>query len=256
MPIIQSVERALQILDLFDEFHPELKISEISTRMDLHKSTVHSLLKTLQAYNYIQQNPDNGKYRLGLKLLERSGQLTDNLDIRQVAKRELEQLCHTTGQTVHLVVLDGKEGVYIDKVDGPKAVIRYSRIGRRIPLHCSAVGKALIAFAPSEKLQSILKNYSYVSHTEHTIASEERFLEELAKVRDKGYAVDNQENEPGVYCIAVPLMNHTGDVVAAMSISMLVSRVTEQERYSYTKLLLETGELLSHQLGNGWTNRR
>ncbi|MGG1600121.1 IclR family transcriptional regulator, partial [Paenibacillus naphthalenovorans] len=103
MPIIQSVERALRILDLFDEYHKELKITEISSRMDLHKSTVHSLLKTLQEYHYIEQNPDNGKYRLGMKLLERSSRLVQSLDIRQAANPFLQKLSKTTGQTAHLV---------------------------------------------------------------------------------------------------------------------------------------------------------
>ncbi|NTZ18600.1 IclR family transcriptional regulator [Paenibacillus sp. JMULE4] len=173
MPIIQSVERALRILDLFDEYHKELKITEISSRMDLHKSTVHSLLKTLQEYHYIEQNPDNGKYRLGMKLLERSSRLVQSLDIRQAANPFLQKLSKTTGQTAHLVILDGKEGVYIDKVEGDKAVIRYSRIGRRIPLHCSAVGKALIAFKSPEQIRSILKGYEYQKHTEKTIRTED-----------------------------------------------------------------------------------
>lgn len=242
----------MQILDLFDEYHPELKITEISNKLELHKSTVHSLLRTLQAHHYIQQNPDNGKYRLGLKLLERSSQLMNSLDIRQVARGELEQLCRTTGQTAHLVVLDGREGVYIDKVDGPKAVIRYSRIGRRIPVHCSAVGKALVAFAPPDKLQSLMRGYDYDIRTANTIASEQQFADELMKVRQDGYAVDNEENEPGVYCIAVPIRSYTGEVVAALSISMLTARVTEQEQQSYTALLLEAGARLSGKLGNGW----
>lgn len=186
MPIIQSVERALRILDLFDEYHTELKITEISSRMELHKSTVHSLLKTLQEYRYIEQNMENGKYRLGMKLLERSGQLVQSFDIRSIAKSHLEALSEQTGQTVHLVILDGNEGVYIDKVEGTKAVIRYSRIGRRVPLHCSAVGKALIAFKPPEALQTILRGYVYKPHTDNTILNEEAFIQELKRVRSNG----------------------------------------------------------------------
>ncbi|MBD2846554.1 IclR family transcriptional regulator [Paenibacillus sp. IB182496] len=255
MPIIQSVERALQILDLFDEYRPELKITEISAKLQLHKSTVHSLLKTLQAQHYIQQNPENGKYRLGLKLLERSSRLIESLDIRQVARGELEELCRVTGQTVHLVVLDGREGVYIDKVEGPKAVIRYSRIGKRIPLHSSAVGKALIADALPEKLEAILAGYTYAKHTERTLTSESALRAELERVREQGYAVDDQENEPGVYCIAVPIHGYTGEVAAAMSISMLIARVSEQEREAYAQALLAASERLSARLGGGLARR-
>ncbi|GAB7053651.1 IclR family transcriptional regulator [Paenibacillus naphthalenovorans] len=251
MPIIQSVERALRILDLFDEYHKELKITEISSRMDLHKSTVHSLLKTLQEYHYIEQNPDNGKYRLGMKLLERSSRLVQSLDIRQAANPFLQKLSKTTGQTAHLVILDGKEGVYIDKVEGDKAVIRYSRIGRRIPLHCSAVGKALIAFKSPEQIRSILKGYEYQKHTEKTIRTEEAFLQELERVRKRGYATDDQENEPGVFCIAAAVRDHSGEVIAAISVSMLKARVTDEDKEEYVKLLLQTVEELSERMGYG-----
>lgn len=251
MPIIQSVERALRILDLFDEYHRELKITEISSRMDLHKSTVHSLLKTLQEHHYIEQNQDNGKYRLGMKLLERSSRLVQSLDIRQVANNYLQALSKRTGQTAHLVVLDGKEGVYIDKVEGDKAVIRYSRIGRRIPLHCSAVGKALLAYKSSEQLSSILKGYEYQKHTEKTIRSEESFLLELERVKKRGYATDDQENEPGVFCIAAAVRDHSGEVIAAVSISMLQARVTDEDKEEYIKLLLKAAGELSERMGYG-----
>src|SRR5690606_35998987 len=105
LPIIQAVDRALRILDLFDEHHTELKITDISNRIGLHKSTVHSLLKTLQAHGYIEQNPENGKYKLGLKLVERGNLVLNSLDIRTIAKRHLLDLSHQTGLTVHLVIL-------------------------------------------------------------------------------------------------------------------------------------------------------
>ncbi|HWJ77379.1 MAG TPA: IclR family transcriptional regulator, partial [Niallia sp.] len=208
MPIIQSVDRALRILDLFDEHTTELKITDISDQMGLHKSTVHSILKTLQQRGYIYQNLENGKYGLGMKLFERGNYVIQSLDIRQLAQKYLMDLSAKTGQTTHLVILDGKEGTYVDKVEGPMAVILYSRIGKRIPLHCSAVGKALIAFKEKDELEKILSGYEYTGQTEFTITNESEFLQELEKVRSQGYAVDNQENEPGVRCIAAPIRNH------------------------------------------------
>jgi DNA-binding IclR family transcriptional regulator len=248
MPIIQSVERALKILDLFDASHQELKITEISRRLSLHKSTVHSLLKTLQAHQYIEQNK-NGAYRLGLKLLERSSQLVESLDISKLAKDYLASLSQQTGQTVHLVVRDRQEGVYIDKVEGNQAVIRYSRIGGRVPLHSSAAGKALVAFLPQEQISEVLQGYVYKVHTQHTLSSESAFRKELMQVRENGFAEDNQENEPGVYCMAVPIRNYSGGVVAAMSLSMLSTRVSKEDWKGYIDLLLQTGEALSSKLG-------
>ncbi len=251
MPIIQSVDRALRILDLFDEYETELKITDISSRMNLHKSTVHSLLKTLQHYRYIEQNPENGKYKLGMKLFERGNFVIHNLDIRSVAKKHLMELSMQTGNTIHLVILDGKEGVYIDKVEGSAATILYSRIGRRIPVHCSAVGKALVAFKGQDELASILKDYEYISQTPKTITNEKDFLAELDKVKEEGYALDNQENEPGVSCIAVPVRDHSGNVIAAISMSQPVHRINKKTVNEVVSMLKDTADKISHELGFG-----
>ncbi|WP_019534817.1 IclR family transcriptional regulator [Paenibacillus ginsengihumi] len=249
MPIIQSLDRALKILDLFDEYTTELKITEISARMELHKSTVHSLLRTLQLHGYIAQDEETGKYRLGLKLLEKGQLLLKRMDIRDVARKHLVSLSARTGQTVHLVILDGKEGVYIDKVEGEKAAIRYSRIGRRVPLHSSAVGKALLAFRRPEEIEAILKDYTFVVQTPATIRDKAALLAELERVRRQGYAVDAQENEPGVRCGAVPVRNHAGAVAAAISVSTMSSAVDDILFLEYIAQLQQEGEAVSRLLG-------
>ena len=256
MPIIQSVQRALGILDLFDEQHMEIKITDISHRMGLHKSTVHSLLKTLQEQRYIEQNAENGKYRLGMKLLERSSQLMQSLDINRVAKAVLTDIASRTGQTVHLVIRDGREGVYIDKVEGEKAVIRYSRVGRRIPLHCSAVGKILSAFQPVNQLKKLLAGYTFKLQTEKTIGNEADFLAELDLVRSNGFAEDNEENDQGVRCIAIAIRDHTGEVIASVSMSMLAARVSQEEITGYQELMLAKGEELSRLMGYALVNKQ
>lgn len=255
MPIIQAVERALKILDLFDEHETELKITDISERMGLHKSTVHSLLKTLQVHGYIDQNAENGKYKLGMKLFERGNFVLQGLDIRQIAKKYLLDLSSITGQTTHLVLLDGKEGVYIDKVEGPQAVILYSRIGRRIPVHSSAVGKALVAFSREDEIQRILKDYIYVTHTDRTIRSEQEFLDELANVRKVGHAMDTEENEPGVRCVAVPIFDHKGQPAAAISLSTLISRVNDEKLQEYISMLKKAAGEMSAEMGYGILSR-
>lgn len=173
MPIIQSVERALQILDLFNEQATELKITDISKLMGLSKSTLHSLLKTLQLHGYIDQNPENGKYRLGMKLVERGHFVVGSIDIRQKAKGWLTELSQRTGQTTHLGILDGREGVYIEKIEGKLAAIAYSRIGRRLPVHATAIGKVLIAWLGEAELNALLEGYQYTTYTPSTLASRE-----------------------------------------------------------------------------------
>jgi len=249
MPIIQAVDRALRILDLFHEQTRELKISEISAQMQLHKSTVHSLLKTLQLHGYIEQNPDTGQYRLGIKLIERGQLLLQGFDIRTVARPFLQQLSDDTGQTTHLVIIEGAHGVYIDKVEGAKAPIRYSRIGRSIPLHSSACGKILAAFMPSDQLLGLLESYPFNSHTPHTIQSREQFLQALEQVHQEGIAYDREENEPGVRCAAAPIRNHAGEVTAAISISTTVSHVDEAALDQLGLQLRQVAASISRQLG-------
>ncbi|CAH0297288.1 Transcriptional regulator KdgR [Peribacillus frigoritolerans] len=249
MPIIQSVERALKILDLFDERERELTITEISKRMNLHKSTVHSLLKTLQEHHYISQGEENGKYSLGLKLLERGSVVVTHLDLRNVARKHLEGLSATTNLTLHLVILDGQEGVYVDKVEGTGVTVLYSRIGRRVPIHTSAVGKSLVATKTDSELDLLLDGYDYTGPTEKSIRSKEQFLAEIEKARINGYSMDNEENEPGIFCLAVPIRDYSGKVIAAMSVSMPASKVNEETHEFYVRLLKECSSKISQELG-------
>jgi DNA-binding IclR family transcriptional regulator len=249
MPIIQSVERALQILDLFNEQAKELKITEISKQMGLSKSTLHSLLKTLQLHGYIDQNPENGKYRLGMKLVERGHFVVGTMDIRQKAKSWLTALSQETGQTTHLGILDGNEGVYIEKIEGKQAAIAYSRIGRRLPVHATAIGKVLLAWLSEEECAAVLEGYVYKAFTPSTLTDRASLLAALKETRNNHYAMDNEENEPGVLCIAVPVWNHESRVIAALSLSTLTSRVNDGELAIYRQMLMDAGMGLSKTLG-------
>ncbi|MBA9027348.1 MULTISPECIES: IclR family transcriptional regulator [Bacillaceae] len=252
MPIIQSVERALKILDLFDERDRELTITEISKRMNLHKSTVHSLLKTLREQRYIAQNEENEKYSLGLKLFERGNMVASHLDLRNVARKHLETLSQITNLTTHLVILDGQEGLYVDKVEGSGVTVLYSRIGRRIPIHTSAVGKSLVATKTDGELNQLLEGYKYTKQTEKSISSKEEFLTEIEQVRINGYSIDNEENEPGIVCFAVPVKDYSSKVVAAVSMSMPASKVNDETNKYYVELLKECCDKISKDLGYGY----
>ncbi len=249
MPIIQAVERALLILELFDEETQELKLTEISARMGLHKSTTHSLVRTLQAHGYMEQDPTTGRYRMGLRLLEKGQQLLQSLDIRQIVRPFLEQFTENSGQTTHLVILDGEAGVYIDKVEGRLAPIRYSWVGRRILLHTSAVGKVLSAYQPGGWIDDLLSDYVFVQRTERTIMDADAFRRELELVRVRGYAIDNEENEAGVRCAAVPVLDYRGQVAAAISLSTVVARVDDDSLEGLILELQETARAVSRKMG-------
>lgn len=248
MPMIQAVERALRILDLFDEYSTELKITEISNRMQLKKSTVHSLLKTLQKYGYIQQDTETGKYKLGLKLFERGNMAIRNFDIRTVARKYFLDLSKKTGHTVHLVVLDGKEGVYIDKIEGTSANVIYSGVGRKAPIHSTGVGKALVAFKTQEELEKLLEGYDFEKRTANTITNHQDFLEEAKKIQQQGYSFDKEENEPGISCIAVPIRNFSGEVIAAFSISMPTPQLDEEQTNRIIPMMKQAANSISKEL--------
>ncbi|RYL94935.1 IclR family transcriptional regulator [Sporolactobacillus sp. THM7-4] len=249
MNLIQSVERALKILNLFDDYTEELKITEISNRLKLNKSTVHSLLKTLETYDYIAQNTETGKYRLGLKLFERGNIVLHHLNVRTLARPFLVDLSRDTGHTLHLVILDGMEGLYIDKVEGTSGMIVYSRIGRRVPLHSSAVGKVLAAFQSNDWQSKLLERYSFFRQTCYTITSGAQFQKELNRVRENDYAIDSEENERGICCIAIPIKNHLGRAAAAISISMPKAQFEEQPLENVLGKLQAAGLSISRRLG-------
>jgi DNA-binding IclR family transcriptional regulator len=250
MPTIQSVDRALQILDLFDEQNKEIKITDISARTGLNKSTLHALLKTLQARGYIDQNDENGRYRLGMKLVERGNFVINSIDIRKICNSFLVDLSAQTGQTTHLGILDGGHGIYIDKVEGQAAIITYSRIGRQLPLHCTAIGKVLVAFQNAERRAQLLLHYDYAAMTGRSITGETAFMEELAQVRAQGCALDDQENVKGVRCVAVPLFDHRGHIAAAISLSTLTSIVDSRDFARYSGFLQDIGRQISVLLGH------
>jgi IclR family transcriptional regulator, KDG regulon repressor len=250
MPIIQSVERALQIMELFDEYSTELKITEISSRMNLNKSTVHSLLKTLQKHGYIQQDSESGKYMLGLKLFERGNLVVEKTDIRKVSHKYLQELSMKTGHTLHLVIMDGKDAVYIDKIEGTSANVLYSRVGRRAPIHSTGAGKALVAFKPQEEIDRIFDGYVFEQRTPNTITDKQELLEELKHIRKQGFSLDKEENELGISCIAVPVRNHTDQVIAAFSLSMPTPQLDHDQTRAIIPMMMEAGKQISKALGH------
>ncbi len=175
--------------------------------------------------------------------------MLNSMDIREIARKYLIELSVTTGQTTHLVILEDMYGVYIDKVEGASAVV-YSRIGKRVPIHSSAVGKSLMAFRQQKETVELLQNYEFYAQTPNTITDKQVYLDELVKVRKQGYSVDNEENEPGIYCIAVPIFDHTNNVVAAISISTTKQTITPTLEQKIVLTLQQTCTDISKALGN------
>jgi len=214
---IQSVDRAIDIMELFSLTDTELSVKEISDRLQLSKSTVHGLIKTLENRGYLEQKPTDQKYKLGLRLFELGNLVGGGMELRNLAYPVIHDLVATLQETVHLVVLDKDEVVYVEKVEGPGSLRMYSMLGKRAPLYCTGVGKALFAHLDEETVDRILNEVELKAFTSFTMTDPEAIKKELAKIREQGYAIDDEEIEIGLKCVAAPIFNHEGKVIASIS---------------------------------------
>ncbi|MGD0915356.1 MAG: IclR family transcriptional regulator [Thermodesulfobacteriota bacterium] len=251
--LVQTIERASFILDILGENPQGIAIRELSAKIKLPKGTTHRLLSSLSYFGYVRQDPKTRNYFLGLKLVELGNLLLSQLDLRKEAEPLLRDLAERTKETVHMVFLDRNEIVYIDKVEldrHPSGLRMASRVGLRNPAHSCAVGKVLLAHLPAKELDRIINAKGLPKRTENTITDPIQFREHLKLVRTQGYAIDDEENEKGVRCIAAPVFNEAGKAVAAISISTLAFRITKKViQDSLRKEVRETALKISQRLG-------
>jgi len=247
---VRSVERALSILRLFISGAAQVSVAHISREIHLPQSTTFRLLATLCGAGLLEHDPRTGKYSLGVACLELGNAFLRDQDLRQRALPHLQTLRDETGETVHLALFDGRDVVYLEKLAGLHAIgLMSSRVGGRSPAHCTGVGKALLAYLPPEDIDRLLADHPLESYTPRTITDPQALQSELARVREKGYALDTEEHEPGVMCVAAPILDHNG-VAAAISVSGPVGRI--QTGISSEDLLakvLQTASAISVQLG-------
>jgi DNA-binding IclR family transcriptional regulator len=247
--VVHSVVRALTLLDTMAVQGRAIGIADLSKRVRLHVSTVHRLLATLISRGYVKQDPETGKYALGLRAFLLGEAYRQQMDLRRVVHPALQRLAQTTGETANLVVMDREEAVYLDKAESPQSVRFFSRIGHRAPLYCTAVGKVLLAWLPPGEQEETLGRLTLAPLTRNTITEAEALRQELQRVAAQGYALDREECEEGASCVAVPLRDHSGLVVAALGISAPTVRLTEAKREQLILLLQEEGRGLSQELG-------
>lgn len=249
---VQSLERSLTIIDILSA-HPEgLSIKDLSEKTELHKSTVHRLLQTLRTRNYVYQDRRTERYHLGAKILEIAASMMESYDIRSVARPVLEDLCDGIQETVHLSILDGTDAVYIDKLENQSRVLRmYSQVGKRIPVFCSAIGKAMVAWLDDTALQKIVDNIRFEKKTPYTLADKGTFLDNLKQIRTCGYAVDWLEHEESILCVASPIFDQEKHVVAAISISTVVWGLTADLFCKMREQVYQAAKRISMYLGCG-----
>ncbi len=246
---IGAVQRAIDILNLFDSQSPELGTTEVAQALGLHKSTVAGLVATLAANGYLDQNPSTRKYVLGLRLLERSSVLLGQMDIRRVARPFLDKLRDWRGESVNMGIRDEDEVVYIDQLPSTHSTGMREEIGKRAPLHSTALGKALIAWLPPGELQRIVKHCDLTPITAKTITGAEEFARELERTRERGYGLDDEEHSVGGRCVGAPIFDHMGQPVAAISVSTPLQRIPMSEVPVVAEMVRETAKAISLRLG-------
>ncbi len=247
--LIQSVDRALQILEVFDRNEKEMSLSQIARFLDLNKSTAFGLVNTLTARGYLEQNPENSRYRLGIKLFKLGSVVEVNLDIRDVAKPFLKLLSEKYKETVHLCLYVQGEVIYIDKVDGPGSMRMYSQMGRAAPFHCTGVGKAVLAFLDDSNIDQIIEQKNLKAFTPNTITTPQALRQEIRQIRDKGFCIDDEEIEIGLRCVASPIFNRKGDVVGALSVAGPAARIDDKVVGQMIEDVRKVSAMISERLG-------
>lgn len=245
---IRSVNRALSVFNSFNSKHLEWGITDLAEQLDLHKSTMHRLMSLLESEGFLEKNQVSQKYRLSLKFLELGRLVQESFDVRKIALPYLQQLSDRVNKTVHLVVRDGNEAIYIEKIDRPDAVVQYSRVGKRLQLHCSAVGKIFLADLSEEEVENLLGRNNFEAYTKNTITTLPELLVQVREVREKGFAFDREELEYGLVCVGAPIKNEAGRVLAGISISGPPHGFTGVIDRLITELLRTAGDI-SARLG-------
>ena len=246
--MIQSIQRAAAVLRSFTEAEPELGVIELSQRLSLHKSTVSRILATLRHEGLVDQNPETGKYRLGVGLVSLAGVALGRLNARAAAQPHLRALVDATQETVNVAILDGNECVNVERTSSPQPIRYMGWIGRRTPLHCTASGKVLLAHMNPARRTAVLPA-TLRRYTDKTITDLTHLAQSLARIRQDGYAIVHEEFEEGFSSIAAPLYNHLGEAVAAVAISGPTYRLGDEVIAGFIKPLLEMTQKASTDLG-------
>ncbi len=242
MTEIQSLARGLKILEFLSQAQDGVSITELAERLGVDKGSASRLVATLASYGYAEKDERTRRYHLGSQVVSLSRSVLTRLPLREAAKPFLRELMERTGECAHLAVAAQGQVLYIDQVESPATLRVNAEVGTLNPLHCTALGKALLAFGdlqPQDDLQAFTVN---------TLTDPARLRKNLEQVRAQGYSVDDEEFDPGVRCIAVPVWDFRGKVVASMGISGPATRVTSERLTALAAIVLEVGKSLSERL--------
>ena len=225
--LVQSVDRALRIIEFLAENPTGAGITEISKSLGLSKGTVHRLISTLKERDFAYQSSNTQLYRLSYKILYLYNCISNNIDMFKVSRPIIRKFADKVDATVHLATLDEKRSniVYIDRIEpmnSQKPFVMSSRVGKKAPCYCTAAGKMLLSQYSDDEIRDIMKGEEYKTYTDKTIKNIDEFLEEIHKVRKQGYALDENEYDHGIICISIPIYNSNGKIDFTMSVTDLM----------------------------------
>ncbi|MBT9332401.1 IclR family transcriptional regulator [Paracidobacterium acidisoli] len=252
---LQALDRAFAILDLLGDSPAPVGLGEVADSLGLHKSTAHRFLMVLERHRMVDRTV-SGKFRLGLRLFDYGNRAIEQYDLRECAQRHIRMLVEEVEETAHLCVLENMHMVYIDKLEPKRSVRMISRVGSSSPIHCTAVGKAILASMPLENAAEIVKRLRLEKMTKKTLITREALMQEIARTRRRGYAVDDEEREEGVRCVAVAISDAAGNPVAAISISGPVFRVTGRKLPFVVEKLMDCVKGIRKDIGYNMRHMR
>lgn len=245
---ITSVQRCLRLLSLFSQTPAGLSASEVAKLSGLPVSTVHRFLVNLETAGFLDYS-ESGKYHLGIECFSIGHAALAQLDIRRLSLPYLQVINQHTRETIHLTVRQGLSAVYVEKLDSPEHLRIFSRIGASVPLYCTAVGKVLLAYLPSTELQKLLPQMTLRRFTPSTITNLQELEQHLQRVRKAGHAYDLEEHEPHIRCVAAPIWDHSGAVIASLSLTAPAVRMSVLRLRQLAPMIQEAGLQVSRELG-------
>ncbi|MHB8074531.1 IclR family transcriptional regulator [Desulfosporosinus fructosivorans] len=246
---VQTLDRSLDVLEVLAQAEEALGVTEIGNRISLHKSTVHRILHTLCHRGYVERVRDNERYQLGIKIVELGMRFLNDLEIRKVASPVLNDLAKLLDEVVHLVLPDEGEVVYIDKAESSHVVSMHSKVGRRAPMHCTAVGKALLSTLPEEEVRHILEKKGMTRYTPNTPVEADSLMVYLNEIKISKISVEIEENEIGIICLGTPVFDYSGRAIGAISVSGPAERIKEKGIERIGQEMKKSGELISAYMG-------
>ncbi|HZS53716.1 MAG TPA: IclR family transcriptional regulator [Bryobacteraceae bacterium] len=247
-PLVPALERGLAIVEMLAKSRSGLTLSQLTRYLELPKSSVFCLLRTLEAAGYVYREAELGKYRISLRVCSLAHMALGGIPLREIARPYLRCLSESTGLTVHMAVLEQGTCTLIEKMSRPEVKPVATWVGKHLSLHCTALGKALSAYIPDEELQTLIREQGLLRHNDNTICSLKRLRTELAHVRERGYAIDDEEEEIGVRCIGVPVLNSRREALAAVSLVATTTQLHAENLQSLAGTLIGVAKDISGQV--------